>query len=182
MVQDPKTPWNKKNPYNRPFAYYDIECRTHDFLIVFKIDGEFINIHNWKVVDNQMNLIDENGFDKMVDIIHNYTLIGYNNHHYDDKMITKAYQSSLLMSNDLLKAYSDAIIVHRQHWHTDWEIISLDSMKYIPTDNESGKSKSKVMVGLKEIQSKLGENIHEAGTPFDYPHPMSKEQLIEDIL
>lgn len=141
----------------RDFVFYDIECFAQDSLVVFKdIDGQTIKMYH-------------NNFEGLEDFIMDKVLVGYNNYHYDDYMLSGMMGG---MSPKALKNINDNIIekgiydISLNHF-----IESLDCFQQIDV----------AMPSLKKIEANLGLSIEETSVPFDIDRALTQEELQETI-
>ncbi len=166
-----------KDVFERPKVFYDIEVFKHDWMICFEFeDGTKRSFHN-------------KGRIHIMKIIKNYTLVGFNNYFYDDKIITKIFKG--FMKPEEIKTFNDAIIVGGEEicdrlsgddvrykkdgsrypfWFVDFDVVSLDCYR------QSGDN-----VGLKTIEGRSGANIKESDIPFDIDRPLTDEE-VEEVL
>lgn len=135
--------------------FYDIEVFKHNALIVFK------NIHK------EIIRVFHNDFSGLADFIRGKTLVGFNNHHYDDKIIVYMLEQK---SNHLIKKLSDRIISGESvNFISKPKINSLDVSQQIATQR----------ISLKRIEGNMGKMILESSVPFDHPEPLTDEQFYE---
>ncbi len=139
--------------FNRPILFYDIESYKHDFIVVFVNE------------EGKTHHILHNTTEGLLDIINNYTLVGYNNYYYDDKMISK-----MLLGIDnptVLKTISNSIIERNLKIKIDPRIHSIDVFQEIDVSKPS----------LKKIQANKGLNIHETSIGFDIERKLTEEEV-----
>ncbi|ACI00391.1 gp31 [Listeria phage P40] len=138
----------------RPLAFYDIEVFHKYNLIVVK--------------DINKNIIVEmeDDFSPMVDIVKNYTLIGVNNHYYDDLVITTGITSLDNPDfNTLIKNANDRIIVDRDKWKTLDIIDSLDALQQLDMG-----------FGLKMFEANRGVSIEETQVDFNITRELTEKE------
>lgn len=163
--------------------FYDIEVYSNDYFFVFlKEDGSVFDI----IVNTNKGL---------AKIFSNYTIVGYNNYHYDDYMTVNCMRG--LTNPKHMKELNDSIIHQtlddmdkmRYTWGFENIISTLDVSQQIEgTDvfkKYDEKLKKVVSVryppALKKIEANKGHNIHESGVSFDHPDKLTAEELEECI-
>lgn len=140
--------------------FYDIETFEKDSLVVFKnYDGQTVRFF-WSKDD-----MEENGFEEVRDLIKGKTLVGYNNYHYDDKILTYMLRG---VPQKGLKRKNDLIISDREGrgLKIDPDIHSLDCMQQIDVCKPS----------LKLIEGNMGKSIIESEIDFNYKQALNNEQ------
>lgn len=152
---------------DREILFYDIEVFRFDSLVVFKnIDNQIVN-YFWS-----HELTEEgNGFEKVREVVDGKILCGYNNHHYDDKILTKMMQGvpqkGIKAANDkIINGSDDGIKVDLQG-----AVQSIDCMQQIDLS----------MPGLKLIEGNMGKSIIESDVSFDLDRPLTAEEK-EEVL
>jgi len=133
--------------------FYDIEVFKHDSLVVFKdinnnVVGKFWSTRGRRVVE------EESGFEGVRDLIKGNVLVGYNNHHYDDLVLTAMMDDSKSLyiyehNNTIIKSSGSPLSI-------DKDINSLDTMQQI----------SVTFPSLKVIEGNMGKSIVES--PIDF--------------
>lgn len=143
----------------RAKAFYDIEVFAKYWLVVFLDDNGW---HSWD---------SENGTRGMLYFVKSHTIIGYNNGHYDDSVLTKIINSN--GNTALVKAENDRIInggkVSRKYVLP--EIDSLDMMQQIDVSRPC----------LKRIEANMGMDIRETEVPFDLPRALTYDERCRTI-
>lgn len=142
----------------KPRLFYDIEVFKYDALVVLK------DI-NKKVIARFHNNFD--GLDKYVK---GYTLVGYNNYHYDDYILTNmlSFPSDTVVG--ACKKLNDTIIggsrerPYKGPIHPS--IHSLDCFQQIDG-----------MTGLKRVEANMEKAILETEIPFDIDRPLTEEEI-----
>ncbi len=145
--------------------FYDIECFSHDSLVVFKDIENHEVAHFWSTGYEKFG---QNGFEKIADLIHGHTLVGYNNHYYDDKILTAMING---YPQKALKVENDKIINGEQSYIKP-SFMSLDCMQEIDVSRPS----------LKLIEGNMGRSILESSVPFDINRPLTqaeKDEVLE---
>lgn len=142
--------------------FYDIEVFEHDSLVVFK------NYEN-TVTDAWWN-DDPDRPGKIREIVNNYILVGYNNYHYDDYILTQ------MMEEDdpaKVKELNDRIIYSNSPGNATVNplINSLDAMQQISISRPS----------LKLIEGNLNMSIVESSVSFLQKEPLTPEQKKETV-
>ena len=148
--------------------FYDIEVTKYDSLVVFmNIDKEEV-AHFWNNRDRKTQ--DEpSGFEGIKPIIEGKTLVGYNNYHYDDHILT-AMMHSVNSLPRYLKYRNDQIITGQGSDRNVSELIrSLDTMQQIDVSKPS----------LKQIEGNMGISIVESSVSFDIDRPLTDEEREE---
>lgn len=136
--------------------FYDIESFKHDAFIVFK------NIEKETVAKFH------NNFNGIHEVIKDKILVGFNNYHYDDFILSCMM---LYYTPEQIKSMNDRIIVHKER-----KPIKIDrSLKTLDTFQQSSVGFS----SLKKIEGNMGRSIIESKVPFDLDRPLNKEEIIE---
>lgn len=136
------------------FLFYDIEVFKHDTFFVFKdIDGELAGrFHN------------DTGFEGIKGLIEGKVLVGYNNYHYDDYILSAVLQGR---DQELIKQINDDIIGgHKPFQRVDDRILSLDCFQQINVAKSS----------LKKIEANIGMDIEETQVDFDIDRKLTEEE------
>ena len=135
--------------------FYDSEVFSHDALVVIKtIDKKLVRAY-W------------NNFPGLGDLIKGKTLVGYNNYHYDDDILTKMINGETPRQ---IKALNDKIIrgeSHVKYIHPD--IQSIDCFQQIDVS----------MPSLKRIEGNMGKAILESSVSFDINRPLTEQEREE---
>lgn len=140
----------------KDLLFYDIEVFQEDSLVVFK--------------DIEKNLVAVfvNDFKGIYELIKGKTLVGYNNHFYDDYilsyMIDQKPQHHIKRLNDEIIGGERGKAVHRV-------IRSLDCFQQIDVS----------MPSLKKIEANFGKNIIESSVDFNIDRKLTAEELQESI-
>jgi hypothetical protein len=133
--------------------FYDIEVFRHDVMAVFKdIEKKVIRIFH-------------NDFLGLDEFLEGKTLVGFNNYHYDDKILVyMAERKSIYLIKDL----NDRIIggenvkfINKRHFR------SLDVNQQIDVSLPS----------LKKIEGNMGRMILESSVPFSIDRPLTPEEV-----
>ena len=141
----------------RPLLFYDIEVFAHDTIAVF-MD-----------IDKNVHRLIHNDFRPVQEIVDNYTLCGYNNHYYDDKILTAMLKG---WSPEQIKTLNDDIIHNRSKGlRVSDKIVSIDCFQQISVSRP----------GLKRIEANMGISIVESSISFDIDRSLTREELAETI-
>lgn len=136
--------------------FYDIEVFAQNSLVVFKTEDDAVVAKWWESEPDRAS--------KIRALVESNTLVGYNNYHYDDLILTYMMQSR---SAAEIKDLNDKIIAGTDPGvYPDKAIDSLDTMQQIDVGNPS----------LKMIEGNLGMSIEESSVPFDIPDPLTDDQ------
>lgn len=141
--------------------FYDIEVFEHDSLVVFKNYDNTITDAFWND--------DPNRAEKIRKIITEYTLVGFNNYHYDDYVLTAMLEGK---DSGAIKELNDRII-HGSMKKDDYIsplIKSLDTLQQILTHPS-----------LKLIEGNLGMSIVESSVDFLQKEALTQEQKEETV-
>ena len=144
------------------YLAYDIECTKANTLVLFKtLDNEIFHII-W--INGEESKISQEDLDKLYEIVENYTLIGYNNHWYDDCMLDVIR----LCKQKAIKRANDSIISGQRR--KPWNLIkSLDMMQQIDVSVPS----------LKQIEGNMGKSIVESSISFDIDRELTESERQE---
>jgi hypothetical protein len=137
--------------------FYDIEVFSHDALVVFKD------------IDKNLKRVFHNNFVGLADFIKGYTLIGFNNYWYDDKimlyMLDLKTPKQIKDLNDRIISGEDVRFIGKKKFK------SLDSFQQIDVS----------MPSLKKIQGNTGRMILESSVPFDIGRPLTESEFEEAL-
>ena len=144
------------------YLIYDIEVFSHNNLAVFKnINGETIA----KFQSNGQGGVDDNGYNGLDKLLADKTLVGYNNHYYDDRVLPKMIAG---WSPEQVKALNDTIIGGDKQIGKDTAFKgTFDCFQQIDVGRP----------GLKKIEGNLGRTILESDVPFDIDRPLTDAEL-----
>ncbi|EAG7024744.1 hypothetical protein IPD60_000031 [Listeria monocytogenes] len=136
--------------------FYDIEVFQEDTLVVFKdIDKKIVKSFH-------------NNFDGVKDLISEKTLVGYNNHFYDDFILTAMLDG---FTPYQIKKLNDEIIGGQRKKRIHPAIHSLDCFQQIDVAKP----------GLKKIEGNMGKMILESSVDFTIDRKLTEEELEEII-
>lgn len=137
--------------------FYDIEVFEYDSFIVFKdINKKLVRIFH-------------NNYVKLLDFIKGKTLVGFNNFHYDDKVLTYMLE---LKPQYLIKQLNDKIISGDKVTYINKPPFkSLDVFQQIDPS----------MPSLKKIEGNMGRMILESSVPFTLDRPLKQDE-VEQVL
>lgn len=137
--------------------FYDIEVFKEDSLVVFKnIKKETIRIFH-------------NDYVELKEFIQGKTLVGFNNFHYDDKVLTYMIQ---LKPQYLIKDLNDKIISGEST-----RFISKPPFKSLDVNQQIDVSKP----SLKKIQGNMGKAIIESNISFSLDRALEPDELEQTI-
>lgn len=139
------------------YLFYDIEVFKHDNLVVFKD------------IDKNVKGIFHNTHSGVSDLIKGKILVGYNNHYYDDYILTRMMSGG---NQDQIKMLNDRIIGGQgPNIKVSPEINSLDCFKQIDVSYPS----------LKKIEGNMGRCIKESDVDFNIERALTEEELAQTI-
>lgn len=138
---------------------YDIEVFKYDWVIVFKRykEDEIWVFHNGQCLTHDITI---------GELIQDYILVGFNNHFYDDKVITRILNTN--GNNSLIKDFNDVLIngTDESRRSLKADIVSFDVFKQLPES-----------LSLKTIEANMGYSIVETPLSFDIDRPLTPEEL-----
>lgn len=151
-----------------PLWFYDIEVFRYDSLVVMKdIDNSIRGVW-WSSPPGEFPEDSPNGFEGIRGFIEGCTLVGYNNHHYDDIVLTAMMEGE---PQSRIKAVNDAIIGGR-----DEDVLALrrkaSSLDTLDTMQQIDVS----MPSLKQIEGNMGRSIIESEIDFDIDRPLTDSE------
>lgn len=136
--------------------FYDIEVFYRDAFVVFKdIDKNTLRVFH-------------NNFVELSDFIREKTLVGYNNHWYDDYILHAMLD---LRTPAQIKSLNDRIISGEKLQIKNYKFDSLDCFQQIDVS----------MPSLKKIEGNMGKMILESSISFDIERELTEEELNEAI-
>lgn len=141
----------------KDLLFYDIEVFKHDVIIVFKnIEKEMVKIFH-------------NDFTGLWELIKDKRLVGYNNHYYDDKILTGILRG---FTQSQIKLLNDQLINNTTTQLIRWtELDSLDCFQQIDVS----------MPSLKRVEGNLGKSIIETAVDFNINRPLTPDELQLEI-
>lgn len=145
----------------KELLFYDIEVFKHDSIVVFKdINKKYVGVFH-------------NNFKGMKDLIKGKTLVGFNNYHYDDKVLTYMLNvDNQKHTQFLIKELNDKIIAgEKVKYIGEIPFKSLDVFQQCDVSNPS----------LKKIEGNMGRMILESSVPFTIETPLTKKQVRKSI-
>ena len=158
--------------------FYDIETFQYDALAVFKNINNEVVAHFWSNPERGraeyegrkwVTDIKPSGFEGIPGLIQDRILVGYNNYHYDDDMLT-TMMNDFTNVPSMLKRQNDRIISGKGATLKRSPLIrSLDTMQQIDVSHPS----------LKQIEGNMGKSIIESSVPFDIQRPLTEEEREE---
>jgi len=136
--------------------FFDIEVYSqYDAFVVFKD------------INKKLKRVFHNNFVQLADFIDGKTLVGFNNYHYDDKILT--YMLDLKTVHQI-KKLNDAIISGEDVRYVGKpKFNSLDCFQQIDVSRPS----------LKKIEGNMGRMILESSIPFSIDRPLTPEEFQE---
>ena len=150
--------------------FYDIECMVYDSLVVMKnINDSIVGVW-WNSPPGDFPEDSPNGFEGIRAFIQGHTLVGYNNHHYDDIMLSAMMAGYTQRS---LKALNDAIIGNNEDAirgdinRAKRELTTLDTIQQIDGQN---------IPSLKQIEGNMGRSIIESPVDFSIDRPLTEDE------
>lgn len=150
--------------------FYDIECMVYDSLVVMKdINDSIVGVW-WNSPPGEFPEDSPNGFEGIRGFIEGHTLVGYNNHHYDDIMLSAMMagysQTSLKKVNDaIISGNEDAI--RGDIRRAKKELVTLDTIQQIDGQN---------IPSLKQIEGNMGRSIIESPIDFTIDRPLTEAE------
>lgn len=154
----------------KDLLFYDIEVFSDDALVVFMDINKQEVAHFWNI-RGRKHAEEPSGFEGIVDLIENKTLVGYNNYYYDDNILSCMMNNAANLPK-YLKSFNDQIISGRGFGGTTSGLIrSLDTMQQIDVSKPS----------LKQIEGNMGISIVESSVPFDINRPLTDEERAETL-
>lgn len=138
--------------------FYDIEVFKYNSFVVFKdIDKNLIRIFH-------------NDFKGLKEFIQGKVLVGFNNYHYDDKILTYMIDQK---PQTLIKELNDKIISGESTNYINKKIKfeSLDTRQQIDVSQP----------GLKKIEGNMGRKIYESSIPFSIDRELTEEEFLESV-
>lgn len=153
--------------------FYDIEVFQDDALVVFKDIKKNVVAEYW-LTDNQLTQTRGDAVD-LTDLVESHTLVGYNNHNYDDHILDLIMYNG---RNAVVKAKNDTIIGGHSGKPL-YQMHTIDCTLQIDGANKSrGKDGSPRVIppALKKIESCLGRSIEESPVSFDIDRPLTAEE------
>lgn len=164
------------------YLFYDIEVFKHNSMVVFKdYEGETVKVFS-SSLDGLGDYIDkglvEYRFDNLPDFIRDKTLVGYNNHFYDDKILQAMCDSALdnhpfEYRQMIIKSWNDSLIQGK----SDINIKSIDICKTLDCFQQIDVSRP----SLKKVEGNLGASIIESEVPFDIDRPLTPSENLETL-
>lgn len=134
--------------------FYDIEVFYRNSFVVFK-----------DICKNVVAIF-HNDFTGLADVIHDRTLVGYNNYYYDDHILHAMLD---LRSPKQIKELNDRIIGGERLKIMNYKFDSLDCFQQIDV----------AMPGLKKVEGNMGKMILESSVSFDIQRPLTDEEYAD---
>jgi hypothetical protein len=135
--------------------FYDIEVFAHDAFVVFKD------------INKRLVKVFHNNFVQLSEFIKGKTLVGFNNYHYDDKILIYMLD---LKTPEQIKDLNDRIINGENvKFIGKPKFKSLDCFQQIDVS----------MPSLKKIEGNMGRMILESSVPFTIDRPLTTKEFDE---
>jgi hypothetical protein len=143
---------------SQDLLFYDIEVFKENALVVFKDK------------DKKLVRVFHNNFKMLEKFLEGRTLVGFNNYHYDDKILVYMIENK---PPALIKELNDQIIEGKnvKVYINKYNIKSLDVNQQIDVSRPS----------LKKIEGNMGRMILESSVPFDLDRALTEEELEQVI-
>ncbi|MCR0868967.1 hypothetical protein NEJ94_14345 [Staphylococcus aureus] len=137
--------------------FYDIEVFKHNAFVVFK-----------DINKNEVGLF-HNDFNGIAELIKNKVLVGYNNHFYDDKILSNMLNG---YTPEYIKKINDEIINGQKHAYINKLLPrTLDVFQQIDVSKPS----------LKRVEGNAGKMILESSVDFKIDRALTPKELQEAI-
>lgn len=145
------------NILEQELVFFDIEVFKYDSFVVFKSrEKEIIRIFH-------------NDFNGLAEFVQGKTLVGFNNYHYDDKILTYMIE---LKPQFLIKELNDKIIAGEStNYINRIKFDSLDTRQQIDISQP----------GLKKIEGNMGRKIYESSISFSLDRPLTKYEFLQSV-
>lgn len=137
--------------------FFDIEVFSHNAFVVFKD------------INKNLKRVFHNNFVQLSDFIKGKTLVGFNNYHYDDKILTYMLD---LKTVQQIKYLNDQIILGE-----DVSFVGKPKFKSFDCFQQCDVSRP----SLKKIMGNMGKMILESSVPFTINRPLSPDEF-ESVL
>lgn len=167
------------------YLFFDIEVFKHNSLVVFKnIREKTVKVFSSSLdglgsyVDKGVDI--EKGFANLKNFVKDKTLVGYNNHYYDDRIMKMLMFTGRLVDNhdlrqEMIKKANDSIINKEAlGWlknTNDLPYKSLDCFQQIDVSSPS----------LKKVEGNMGVSIVESSVPFDIDRELTPDENLETL-
>lgn len=146
--------------------FYDIEVFMYDAFVAFKDIDNNVIAKFWSTRGRKL-IEEESGFEGVRELIKGNVLVGYNNYHYDDLILTAMMDDEKSLH---LFAFNNTIINSSgSPLQRDPDIRSIDTMQQISVSFPS----------LKLIEGNMGKSIVESSVSFDINRPLTDQQRAE---
>ena len=146
--------------------FYDIEVFMYDAFVAFKDIENNVIAKFWSTRGRKF-IEEESGFEGVRELIRGNVLVGYNNYHYDDLILTAMMDDEKSLH---LFAFNNTIINSSgSPLQRDPDIRSIDTMQQISVSFPS----------LKLIEGNMGKSIVESSVSFDINKPLTDQQRAE---
>lgn len=164
------------------YLFFDIEVFKYNSMVVFKdMDG-----NTEKVFSSSLNGLGEyldkgisieQGYENLKSFVKGKTLVGYNNHFYDDRIMKVMLQGGLTLDEKqkILKESNDNIIGGKNlgwlKYTNDLPYKSLDCFQQIDISKPS----------LKKIEGNMGVSIIESSVDFNIDRKLTPNENLETL-
>lgn len=174
-----------KHYRDRQLLFYDIEVFYRDWVIVFKNENkEVVQIfhcgENKSTRPDVFEVTNKAQLGLIQRLIKNATLVSYNGHHYDDKVI-----SGILKHGENLryvKALNDTIIEDKSKVYSDFRMMDIWTLDLSKEIEGSQVVKGKTYPPpLKQIESQMGLDIVETSIDFNITRALTTEEVDSTI-
>ncbi|MBZ2386650.1 hypothetical protein K8P03_04975 [Anaerococcus murdochii] len=165
------------------YLFFDIEVFKYNSMVVFKdIEEKTVKVFSSSLDGLDPYIIKgtniEKGFANLKNYVKDKTLVGYNNHYYDDR-IMKALMTDHAKDDDfrqkMVKTANDSIINNEPlGWlrnTNDLPYKSLDCFQQIDVSRPS----------LKKVEGNMGVSIIESSVPFDIDRELTPDENLETL-
>lgn len=155
---------------------FDVEVMKHNSMVVFKdLEGKTVRVFS-SSLDGLGDLYEQGiitgiGYDGLEEFIEGNTLIGYNNHYYDDYILYAMMKKEL---NPFIKEWNDSIIKKR----STVNMKRVDNCKTLDCFQQIDISKP----SLKRIEGNMGSSIRESNVDFDIDRKLTPFENFETFL
>lgn len=141
----------------KQLLFYDIEVFSYNSFVVFKD------------INKNIKRVFHNNFIKLAEFIEGKILVGFNNYHYDDKILSFMLE---LKPQYLIKRLNDEIIAGKNVSYIGKpKFDSLDVFQQIDVSKPS----------LKKIEGNMGKMILESSVSFTIDRPLTDEEFNEAL-
>lgn len=164
------------------YLFFDIEVFKYNSMIVFKdMDGNTVKVFSSSLnglgeyLDKGISI--EQGYGNLESFVKGKTLVGYNNHFYDDRIMKVMLQGGLTLDEKqkIIKESNDNIIGGKNlgwlKYTNDLPYKSLDCFQQIDISKPS----------LKKIEGNMGVSIIESSVDFNIDRELLPDENLETL-